>query len=225
MTRSRARHLMTRPAGYVAPFGRAIPLQAAVLAFAALGSCGGDRSATGGSGANGTDAELTQASQLFADDFKGVCSGASVSAATVYDSNTKPHKALYFVPYKDDLTDQSTSLPDDWTVRYSPNADAFRAVDLVVCARRTAAPQVKICDGYKDNGRASQNKVRWHTATYELSVREARTGRTLAEKTVDATDSDCPWFVSFDNDTETVDAYASLSDSAVADFLRPHITH
>lgn len=46
----------------------------------------------------------------------------------------------------------------------------------------------------------------------------------LAETTVEATKSDCPWFVNFDSDAETVDDYASLSDSAVADFLRPHIT-
>ena len=224
MTWSDARHSTTKPAGYAAPLRRAVPRQVAVLAFAVLGSCGGDRGASGGSGANGTGAEMAQASQLFADDFKGVCSGASVSAATAYDSNPKPHKALYFAPYKDDLTDQSTSLPADWTVQYSAKADAFKAVDLVICARRTAAPQVKVCDGYKDNDRATQNKVRLHTATYELSVREARTARTLAEKTVEATDSDCPWFVTFDNDTDTIDSYASLSDSAVADFLRPHIT-
>jgi hypothetical protein len=30
--------------------------------------------------------------------------------------------------------------------------------------------------------------------------------------------------MSFDGESDTVDAYASLSDSAVADFLRPHIT-
>lgn len=203
-----------------------IAFPAAVLAFAALPSCGGDRGTSAGSDAKGgTGANTAQASLLFPDSFKGVCSGASVSAATAYDPRAAAHKALYFATYRDDFMDQSSSLPRDWTVSFSANSDALRAIDLVVCARRTAARQVKICDQYQNNGRATQNRVRWHSATYELSVREARTGRALAQTTVEATDSDCPMFMTFDSDSATVDAYASLPDSAVTDFLRPHITH
>ena len=203
-----------------------IAFPAALLAFAALASCGGDGGTAGGSNSNsGTGAQTAQATPLFPDNFQGVCSGASVSTATAYDPAAAAHKALYFATYEDDLTDRSSSLPGDWTVQWSPNGDALRAIDLVVCAKRTAAREVKICDGYQNDGRPTQNRVRWHTATYELSVREARTGRQLGEPTmVEATDSDCPMFVHFDNDSETVDGYASLSDSAVADFLRPHIT-
>ncbi|HEV7658527.1 MAG TPA: hypothetical protein VGO55_01655 [Allosphingosinicella sp.] len=210
-----------------------IAFPAAVLAFAALASCGGDRGANAGSdakdgsGANAVQAaqaDLAAASRLFPDNFKGVCSGASVSAATAYDPRATAHKALYFATYRDDFMDKSSSLPRDWTVTFSAESDALRAIDLVVCARRAAAREVKVCDGYQNNGRPTQNRVRWHVATYELSVREARTGRQLAQTTVEATSSDCPMFMSFQSDSETVDGYASLSDSAVADFLRPHIT-
>ena len=197
-----------------------IPVSAAVLAIAALASCGEEQAGDAG-GEAGT--ETAQATQLFPDDFKGVCSGASVSNATAYDAAGKGHKALYFATYKDDLMDQSSSLPGDWTVQWSQEGDALTAIDLVACAKRTAAQQVKVCDGYEDDGKATQNKVRWHTATYELSVREARTGKELATTTVEATDSDCPMFQSFDGNADTVDGYASLSDSAVADFVRPHI--
>ena len=152
-----------------------------------------------------------------------MCSGASVSTATAYDPAAKAHKALYFATYEDDLTDRSSSLPGDWTVLFSPDSDALRAIDLVVCARRTAAQEVKVCDGYEDDDKPTQNKVRWHTATYELSVREATTGKVLAETTVEATESDCPMFWTFDGDVDTDDGYASLPDTAVADFLRPHI--
>lgn len=164
-------------------------------------------------------------SKLFPDNFKGVCSGASVSAATAYDPAGKAHKALYFETYKQDFSDRSSSLPGDWTVQFSPTTDAFRGIDLVVCAKRTAAKEVKVCDKYQTNGTTSQNKVRWHTATYELTVREAKTGKQLAQSTVEATDTDCPMFENFQSPTETVDDYASPSDSAVAEFLRPHITH
>jgi hypothetical protein len=160
---------------------------------------------------------------LFPDNFKGVCSGASVSAATAYDPAGKAHKALYFATYKDDLTDSSSSLPADWTVRFASDHDALRAIDLVACARRTAAREVKVCDKYKTDDKPSQNKVRWHTATYELSLREAKTGKTLATTTLEATDAECPMIWSFSSDSETADGYASPSDTAVADFLRPHM--
>jgi hypothetical protein len=206
-------------------FKAVIALPAAGLALAALAACGGDQRDNAGSNASsGTAANTAVASQLFPDDFKGVCSGASVSRATAYDPAATAHKALYFSTYEDGFTDRSSSLPNDWTVQWSQTGDALGAIDLVVCARRTAARQVKVCDEYRNNDRPTQNQVRWHTATYELSVREARTGRELAKTSVEATNSDCPMFQHFDSDTDTVDGYASLSDSVVADFLRPHIT-
>jgi hypothetical protein len=212
-------------------FRAIIAFPAAILAFTALASCGGDQGDGAGSDANsGTAAApatanaTAQASPLFATNFEGVCSGATVSAATAYDPEAATHKALFFETYRDDFMDRSTSLPRDWTVQWSPNSDALRAIDLVVCARRTAAREVKMCDGYQTRGRDTQNRVRWHTATYELTVREAKTGRQLAQTTAEATDTTCPMFQSFDGDSDTVDGYASLSDSAVADFLRPHMT-
>ena len=196
---------------------------AAIVALAALAPCGQDNGATAASDAPG-ETGTAQASLLFPDSFKGVCSGASVSTATAYDPAGKAHKALYFATYEDDLTDRSSDLPGDWTVLFSPDHDALRAIDLVVCARRTAAQEVKVCDGYKDDDKPTQNTVRWHTATYELSVREARTGKELATTTVEATDADCPMFWTFDDESDSDEGYASLSDSAVADFLKPHIT-
>jgi hypothetical protein len=203
-----------------------IAFAAAGLAVAALGSCGKGFGGKAGKEAKGeAGAPAAPAGQLFADNFKGVCSGAPVSAATAYVAGSKAHKALYFETYKDDFSDHSSSLPDDWTVQYSQTGDAYRAIDLVVCARRTAAQEVKICDQYKTDGKPSQNKVRWHTATYELSAWEAKTGKKIAQTIVEATDTDCPMFESFSSDSETLDDYASPSSSAVADFLRPHITH
>jgi hypothetical protein len=180
-----------------------IAFPAALLAVAILASCGGDRGGNAGSDANGgAGTQAAQASQLFPDNFKGVCSGATVSTATAYDPRATAHKALYFATYRDDLLDQSSSLPPDWTILFSANGDALRGIDLVACARRTAARQVKVCDGYQNHGAPTQNRVNWHSATYELSVREARTGRQLAQTTVEATASACPMFQSFDSDTE-----------------------
>jgi hypothetical protein len=205
----------------VARISRAIaPFAAAVLAFPTLAGCGSGA----GSGGSATQTAAAPAGQLFPDNFKGVCSGAPVSAATAYAPGSKAHKALYFETYKDDYSDHSSSLPADWTVQYSQTGDAFRAIDIVVCAKRTAAKEVKVCDKYKTDGKPSQNKVRWHTATYELSAWEAKTGKRLAQSVVEASDTDCPMFESFTSDGETLDDYASPSRAAVADFLKPHVT-
>jgi hypothetical protein len=211
-----------------------IAVPAAGLMLAALAACGGDKggnaggAANGGNGAeaaNGAQADAAPGGQLFADNFKGVCSGAPVSTATAYDPNAASHHALYLATYRDDFMDQSSRLPQDWTIQWSPNGDALRGIDLVVCARRTAAREVKVCDGYQSNGHATQNRVRWHTATYELSVHEAKTGRQLGQTaTVEANDDQCPSFVMFQSESETVDDYANVSNTAVADFLRPHMT-
>lgn len=204
-----------------------VPFAAAVLAFPTLAGCGsgaGNKAAGGGSGGSATQTASAPAGQLFPDNFKGVCSGAPVSAATAYAPGSKAHKALYFETYKDDYSDHSSSLPADWTVQYSQTGDAFRAIDIVVCAKRTAAKEVKVCDKYKTDGKPSQNKVRWHTATYELSAWEAKTGKRLAQSVVEASDTDCPMFESFTSDGETLDDYASPSRAAVADFLKPHVT-
>jgi hypothetical protein len=200
-------------------FNALIPVSMVALGLA-LASCGEEQ----GSDADSEPGAATAAaSQLFPDNFKGVCSGATVANATAYDPAGKAHKALYFETYEDDLMDQSSTLPGDWTIQWSQEGDALRGIDLVVCARRTAAQEVKVCDGYEDDDQPTQNKVRWHTATYEVSVREATTGKELATTTMEATDADCPMFWTFDGDEDTEDGYASLSDTAVADFARPHI--
>lgn len=216
-------------------FRSVIASSAAGLMLATLSACGGGNGDTGDAGADAVrnanaelekaKADLSASTRLLPDAFKGVCSGAPVSAATAYDPRGTTHKALYFATYRDDFMDQSSSLPQDWTVPFSAESDALRAVDLVVCARRTAAREVRICDGYQSNGRATQNRVRWHTATYELSVREARTGRQLAQTTAQATNAQCPSYQTFRGEAEMIDGYASLPDGVVADFLRPHMTH
>jgi len=211
---------VARISGAIAPFA------AAVITLSTLAGCGrGGGNAAAGAG-NGGSATLAAApaGQLFPDNFKGVCSGASVSAATAYAPGSKAHKALFFETYKDDFSDHSSSLPADWTVQYSQTSDAFKAIDLVVCAKRTAAREVKVCDKYKTDGKPSQNKVRWHTATYEVTAWEAKTGKKLAQTTLEATDTDCPMFENFSGDSDTVDDYASPSSAQVADFLRPHVT-
>jgi hypothetical protein len=193
---------------------------AVAVAFASLAAC--DKGQEAGGDAPTATASAAKA-QLFPDDFKGACSGAGLSRAAAYDPAKTPHKAVYFESWKDDLTDRSTSLPPDWTVQFTADGDAYAAVDLVACGKRTASKEVKVCDGYKSDDKPTNNKVRWHTATYQLTVYEAKTGKKLGETSVEATNQDCPMFQNFDGDNQTVDGYASVPDSTVAEFLKTHI--
>jgi hypothetical protein len=47
------------------------------------------------------------------------------------------------------LVHSSTELPVAWTVTFDPNGDAFAAVDLTICVKRTAATFAKDCTGYE----------------------------------------------------------------------------
>src|SRR5206468_5402583 len=92
---------------------RAAALLAAALLLAACGAGGGGAAGSGthpsGSGA--------PASPLLPDDFKGVCSGATESRAADY-AGSRRHKALYFETYEDELLDESSRLPSDWTAQF-----------------------------------------------------------------------------------------------------------
>jgi hypothetical protein len=192
-----------------------------------LASCGG----SGGGNSSGGDAKTTDGTSpttsppatdlpLLPDAFESVCQGATVSTATAYDATATSHKALYFATYEDSLLDQSTDLPADWTVVFSATGNPLQAVDLVACAVRTADKLVQTCTGYQDKGKDTGNEVRWHTATYDVSVHAATTGEVLKQITVEASDKACPSFVMFDQGQTSVDQWASVPKEKVVALLR-----
>jgi hypothetical protein len=193
-------------------------MSAVVLATVALAMTTG----CSGGGDDDSKASSTAESKLTGTDFEAVCSGASLSKATPYDKTAASHKALYFETGPYGWSDNSiTVLPKDWQVAYTAQGVDYGPVDLVACAKRTADEQVKVCDGYKSNGKATKNKIRWYDATYELSVRQATTGKELAKETVEAKAGECPMIASFSGDNETKDDYASVPKEVVIDLLKP----
>jgi hypothetical protein len=198
-----------------------------VLGAALLGACSSssDSTSTGGGGgaAVGANVATSASAKLFDTDFKGVCQGATVTRATPYDK-AKPtgHKVLYFAPYKDDLVEGLSDMPADWKLTFDANGDAYAAVDLVACATRTGDTFVKDCKDYTDkDNKPTQNVAKVHTATYKVTVHEATTGKELASKDLAGTDSDCPMFLSFDSDTDTVDYYAPPASADVLALIKP----
>ena len=202
-------------------FRTGVAVSAALLAFG-LTSCGDDGGSGGDDGGDGGDGGTADA-VLFPDDFEPVCQGATVSAATAYEEGATTHKALFFESFEEGLTDQSSALPADWTVMFSPDGNALAEIDLVLCAVRTGEEFVKECTGYEDDGVDTGNTVNWRTATYEVSVRAATTGQVLAEETMEADDTECPSLVFFDEEGETVDDWATLPDESLIDFLKPFV--
>lgn len=157
-------------------------------------------------------------------DFQAVCEGAAVSKARAYDKTAAKHTAISYETGAYGWSDNSaTVLPSDWQMNYTAQGANYQDVDLVVCAKRTADKQVKVCDGYKSDGKETGNKVRWHTATYQLTVREAKTARQLADQSVEATNGECPMIVNFTEKNQTKDDYASLPKEAVIGILKPFV--
>lgn len=210
---------------------RAFPTRAAVgatatflaLSLAGCGDDGGNDAAATSPDDSADGGDTSTDVPLFPDDFKPVCQGATVSRATAYDETATAHKALYFASSDDALTERTSDLPADWTVAFTPDADALAAIDVVLCAVRTGEALVQECTGYEDDGVDTGSTVNWHTATYEVSVRAATTGQVLAQETMEATDEGCPSIVFFDEDGQTLDMYASIESEAAVAFLKPFV--
>ena len=203
------RHSSLRAAGAV--------LAATILLTSCGSDDGGDSDTTGGD-----PTDTPTAAQLFPDDFESVCSGATQSRAADYRT-TESHKAVYFETYEDELLDQSTKLPSDWTVTFDANSDAYAAVDVVACGVRTAQKLAKECPGYEDEETGTSGTVNWHTGTYEFKAYEAKTGTELGSLVVEADDKECPMFGTFDEGEDEIDMYDSPADEEVVKFLKPFV--
>jgi hypothetical protein len=181
----------------------------------------------GGPVAKGTQTAGTEstapAAKLFADDFEGVCKGATVSRATAYSASAPSHKVILFSPNGSDVVEDTTDLPADWMVEFDANSDAYAKVDTVACEEVKDEQPLKECTGYQDDGHDTANVVDLRSATYTVSVREATTGRELGTTELSGTDDSCPMFMSFDDDAQrkTYDAPPSKDDLVA--FLKPFV--
>lgn len=198
---------------------RLVAAVVALLVAVLLSGCRG----SGDDAVSDTSEAESSALPLLPDDFQAVCSGTSVPGATDYDSSATAHKMLYFETYGSDLQDASGELPPAWTATFAEEGDALAVVDSVACGFRTGQKQVKVCDGYEDDGKATGNKVNWHTATYTLTVYAATTGEELGSTTIEATSEDCPTFATFDGTNETIEMYDPVPDAARDRFLKKFV--
>jgi hypothetical protein len=141
--------------------------------------------------------------KLTSADFMAVCQGATQSRAANYSPDTKSHKTILFTPLSHGLVEDTSMLPSDWTVQFDANRDTYAAIDTVVCVETKDEQSVKECTGYQDNGHSTANKVDLRATAYTVTVRAAATGKELGSTELSGTDTTCPMFMSFDDDTQT----------------------
>ena len=163
--------------------------------------------------------------QLFADNFEPTCDGKPSPFAKTYDATAAGHKVVLFETYRDgDWVDGSSGLPTEWTVKFESNGDAYAAVDVTVCLKRTAATFVKECRGYEVDSKPDALVVKMHSATWVMSVHEAKTGKELASKQVAATDTTCEkYVVGAPKGATTLDEFAKVPDKDVVAFAKPFV--
>lgn len=161
--------------------------------------------------------------QLFSDDFHGVCDGAGVSRATAYTPTAPTHKVILFSPYTGSVIEDTSTLPTDWMVQFDANTDAYAKVDTVACIQLKNEQPLKECTGYQDNGHDTSNKVDLRTATYTVTVHEATTGKVLGTTDLAGTDDSCPMFMTFDDDTQSKTYDSPPSKDDVIAILEPFV--
>ncbi len=126
-------------------------------------------------------------------DLATVCAGTPEPRARAYDKDgPNAHGIIQFIRGSEDkemersepriLSDFAPEKPQD--------------VELVACAVRTSQTKVETCD-YEGG-----HHIETFDATYEISIREARTGAVLQTQSVPVAAPSCVMFKSFDKTTE-----------------------
>ncbi|MFL0242569.1 hypothetical protein [Mycobacterium sp. SMC-17] len=161
--------------------------------------------------------------KLTSADFMAVCQGATQSRAASYRPDTKFHKTILFTPLGHDLVEDTSTLPSDWTVQFDADRNTYAAIDTVVCVETKTEQSVKECTGYQDNGHSTANKVDLRTTVYAVSVRAAATGTELGSTELSDSDTTCPMFMSFDDDTQTKTYNVPPPKDDLIAFVKPFV--
>lgn len=139
------------------------------------------------------------------DDYDTLCNGREIPGAPAYEPGSGPHPVVVF---------ESVREGDDYlskvSIRAGEQGDPFNPddpgdVELVACAERTdAGEEVATCE-------FTSESVGMQSATAEIKVYEARTGKQVGESVeVVGEDTSCPGMVTFKG---TLSLYSTPSES------------
>ncbi|WP_235616650.1 hypothetical protein [Mycobacterium montefiorense] len=132
-------------------------------------------------------------------DFDVVCDGGSITNAAAYG---KPYKIAAFAPYDEpnpmrEMTNARWSeVMLDSRADYRANPGDFLSTNVVACLTRKPGTEVKslTCSLRTDTG--EHVTVDYYAVQYNIELREARTGKHIAQLgTVDGPAVSCPFLV------------------------------
>jgi hypothetical protein len=196
---------------------------AVALLAAIISGCGGDGGQDAADQPEASNVALTR-TDLFDTDFVAACDGVGVRQAAPFSQTPGViHPVLVLAGHGTEMYTRSGAVRDAWTRTWSPDDPmALAEVELVVCAERRSSVKVQECTGYEVDGQPTDAIVNLNEVVYDVSLREARTGREVAATTITARDDSCPMFVSFSEGETSVD-HDSFDADAVQTFVEPYV--
>jgi len=173
------------------------------------------------------------------DDFNPVCVGKGLESAAAYD----PASSAQAVPV---AIVMHYAKAEGWTANTpkrfyangvpAPSQDNYQTVQLALCVDQQPGPFDRDCGdmegfsatiepGGNSNATATGTTavVKAYGSHYVLSVREAKTARVVATKTVDVKVEHCPILVLGNTAADRSKDYVELSEDELAAFLAPHL--
>ena len=147
-------------------------------------------------------------------DFGDVCRGVKLEGATAYDGARSGVHPLITMAGEPPAYEQAGALlPDKW----DPAIGSEQTVELIACLDRTAATLTQTCDGYLDDGgNDSGNTVEMYDTSYDVRLVAATTGEEVASTQMDATETECPMLVVFEEGDPVEEQYAEPTDELTA---------
>jgi hypothetical protein len=166
---------------------------------------------------------VVEADKLFPRQFAQVCRGTAgqpSAAAYVAEPGVHPFLIMTSVDGIEYQGASGGSYPEGWRVSW-PN---LMQAELVVCAYRTVATPVDVCEGYEDDDSGVQWSVQTHDAVYDYVVRVARTGEVLGSTKFEVPAGPCPQFSMYrERGPQPQPTYPTPSAGAIEVFVSPFV--
>lgn len=151
-----------------------------------------------------------------AEDFGQVCQGGIPTNATDYKTGPSPHPIVLFTyGARDSYSEEHVSFNN---LKWQPSYDKVETTQLVGCFKRASQGETKKCDFDSAYGPITVDYI---AATYELIIREAKTGKVVGTKEVNGPNFKCPSVVSYEKDDPKAYAHPDegLTEEAVKEFV------
>lgn len=146
-------------------------------------------------------------------DYSALCNRTTISNSAGFGA--KPHKAIFFqssAVSEDDYTQSVLSFADK---TWEATTKDLASIQLVGCLKRTNPVKAKQCS-FTSSGK--QVNINYYSVTYQLSVFEAKTGKSRVSGTISGTADKCPSSVLYNPSDPKV--FANPDSKAVEDAIK-----